>query len=469
MPISFIFSAIFYNNQFAIGKDNDLIVKIPDDLKFFKYITHNNIVIMGRKTWDSIGQKALPNRTNIIVTNTPKKYTLTENAQFMTSETVLKYVNKIKGKNNIFIIGGSQIFKLFTPFKMYITHIQPIDKTVYQDADVYVNIPDKRYQLVGYSPLYKYDGGQYRHLIYQYRYVVPNFDSIDEKYINLCQDVLNKGEYKNDRTGTGTTSCFGKQLSFNLQHGFPLLTTKTIPWKHVVEELLWFMRGDTDSKILEEKNIKIWTGNTSREFLDSQGLNHYREGILGKGYGWQWRFFGAEYSEEFADTTIATPTDGFDQLQYVINEIKTNPDSRRILMCYWNSNDLNKTALPPCHYSCQFYVRQKKYLDCLFNMRSTDVALGLPFNIASYATLVHILAKKCDLEPGMLVYNGGDVHIYKTHVESIKTQFSRVIYSAPRLILSDTIRDKNVEDITIDDFALVGYFSHPSIKMKMAV
>ena len=138
-------------------------------------------------------------------------------------------------------------------------------------------------------------------------------------------------------------------------------------------------------------------------------------------------------------------------------------------MCYWNSNDLNKTALPPCHYSCQFYVRQKKYLDCLFNMRSTDVALGLPFNIASYATLVHILAKKCDLEPGMLVYNGGDVHIYKTHVESIKTQFSRVIYSAPRLILSDTIRDKNVEDITIDDFALVGYFSHPSIKMKMAV
>lgn len=463
--VSFIYSGIFYKNKFAIGKDNNLLVKISDDLKFFKHITTNNTIVIGRKTFDSIG-KPLPNRKNIVLST--QKGLKTEGVEFMTLDMVNRYIDESLNEN-IFIIGGAEIFKRFTPNKIYITHIIPNDKLTGDDDLVFVDPPSHQYKLIGYSPTYEYaegGGGSYKHLIYQRK--VYGY-SIDYEYNILCRQVLQGGEERNDRTNVGTVSKFGQHLSFDLQCGFPLLTSKTIPWKHVIEELLWFMRGDTDARILEQRGVKIWKGNTSREFLDSRGLYQFKEGILGKGYGWQFRFFGAKYVQGFADTKFGTPKDGFDQLEYVINEIKTNPDSRRILMCYWNPCDFDEVALPPCHYSCQFYVRDDKYLDCLFNMRSTDVALGLPFNIASYAAFTHIIAKKCDLEPGQLVYNGGDVHIYKNHVEGITTQLTRTAKASPKLIVSDVVRDKDIRDITIDDFTLVGYFPMPTIKMEMAV
>lgn len=472
--INHIYSGVFYLDKFAIGKGTKLIVKIPADLEYFKETTFNNVVIMGRITWESMNKKKLPNRINIVVTRHPYKYNLNhmyKDVLFLTPENVKEFVQTLNSKKEVFVIGGSQVLKLFpNPQKVYITHIIPADKRVYQCSNIFVEILNDSYKLIGYSGLYHYDSdgdiGTYRHLIYR---KCESGGSINTIYKNLCVDVIDNGETREDRTGVGTVSVFGRQVRIDLSYGFPLLTTKYVPWKHVIEELLWFMRGDTDSKILEKKGVKIWTGNTSREFLDSRGLNNYDEGILGKGYGWQWRFFGAEYDTLFADTSKNIPKDGFDQLMYVINEIKTNPESRRILMCYWNPCDFKEVALPPCHFACQFYVRGGKYLDCMFSMRSTDVALGLPFNIASYAALTMIIAKKTQLLPGHLIYTGGDVHLYKPHVDSIKQLISRKNRPLPILELDDSISTKPISDITIDDFKMIGYFPHPSIKMPMAI
>lgn len=479
-----IYSGIFYKNKFAIGKDNDLLVRISQDLKYFKHTTRNNIIVMGRKTWQSLPHPSLPGRVNIIVTNNPKEYEAKFNdydIEFMTPSQVVQYfhVNKsFHGYENVYVIGGAQVFKLFPePQKIFITHIVPDSMDVVLGSDIiFVDPPDNHYKLVGYSPEYGYiskgndvngqstTGGTFRHLIYKRG--VSDYN-INHTYSSLCHNIIEHGMEREDRTGFGTFSIFGQHLRIDLQKGFPLLTTKYIPWKHVIEELLWFIRGDTDSKLLEEKGVKIWKGNTTRQFLDNQGLD-YEEGVLGKGYGWQWRFFGAQYNQVFADTSRAKPTDGFDQLEYVVNEIKNNPSSRRILMCYWNPCDLKEVALPPCHYACQFYVRGK-FLDCMFTMRSTDVALGLPFNIASYAALTHIIAKKSGLEPGHLIYSGGDVHLYKNHIESIQNQLLRQARPLPRLILDDSVVYKDWSYITINDFTLIGYFPHATIKMQMAV
>jgi thymidylate synthase len=234
------------------------------------------------------------------------------------------------------------------------------------------------------------------------------------------------------------------------------------------------MKGDTDAKLLQRNGVKIWDGNTSREFLDNRGLQHYPEGVLGAGYGFQWRFFGAKYCYAFADTSKidTSKVGGFDQLDYVINELKNNPLGRRALMCYWNPPDFDKTALQPCHYSCQFYVDYKNNeprLDCHFTMRSTDVFLGLPFNIFSYTVLTYIIALKCDMKPGKLVYTGGDVHIYKNHIEQVKEQLSRELRPLPRLIINKDIKDMDFADISVSDFDIVGYFPHPPIKAPMAV
>ncbi len=481
--LNFIFSGVYYKNQFVIGKDNQLLFDIPEDLQYFKRITENNIVVMGSRTWFSLPEKSRPlkNRLNLILTNNKKllKIAPTNDVRYLTFDKFVKfYRKKISNDSNtnpsVFVIGGGQIFNKFLldmpPDKIYFTDIN-VEKEFVSSANIFVNVFDNNYKLVSISEKKYTTLIAYRHLVFNRTTVVATENSNEKIYIQLCKNVINRGEYRGDRTGVGTISVFGKQLSFNISQSIPILTTKFIPWKHVIEELLWFIRGDTDTKILSRKGIKIWDGNTSREFLDSQGLYSYNTGILGKGYGWQWRFFGARYDPAFADTSLINPNDigGFDQLQYVLNEIKTNPSSRRILMCYWNPCDLDKTALPPCHFSCQFYVHTNKQLDCHFTMRSTDCGLGLPFNIVSYAVLTYIIAKKCDLQPGKLVYTGGDVHVYKNHVEKLLEQFQRTCRPEAYLLVNDAIKDKKFEDISITDFDIVGYYPHPSIKMNMAV
>lgn len=489
--LNLILSGIFFKNKFAIGKNNKLLVEIADDLKYFQRITtyslnsdstlKSNVVLMGSKTWFSLPKKSQPlkNRINLVLTNDTKLHKLSplpkngkyiEQVYYLTFEQFEIFYKKTNA--NVFIIGGGMIYNKFLssmkPDKIYLTEIY-IDKQFILDADIFVDVFDKNYKLISISEKKYFDLVAYRHLVYDKD--VDNIQQSDEKYIQLCKDVLQNGEHRIDRTMTGTVSTFGQQVHFNISKTIPLLTTKFVPWRHVIEELLWFIRGDTDTKILSNKGVKIWDSNTSREFLDSRGLYYYDQGILGKGYGWQWRFYGAKYHQLLANTAIINRKSigGFDQLQYIIDEIKNNPSSRRILMCYWNPCDLEQTALPPCHYSCQFYVHNDKKLDCHFTMRSTDCGLGLPFNIASYSILTYIIAMKCGLTPGKLVYTGGDVHIYKNHIKVLSEQLKRESRPEPYLILNDEIKNKNLEDITIADFDIIGYFPHPAVKMVMAV
>lgn len=286
---------------------------------------------------------------------------------------------------------------------------------------------------------------------------------MESQYINLIKHILENGISKDDRTGIGTLSIFSYNMTFNLRESFPLLTTKKVYWKGVVEELLWFISGSTDSNVLKEKGVRIWEGNSSREFLDSQGLSHYDQGDIGAGYGFQWRHFGAKYTNMYD----SYEGQGVDQLKDVIYKIKNTPDDRRIIMSAWNPTDLDKMALPPCHIFVQFWVdSNKKELHSQMYQRSCDVGLGVPFNIASYALLTCIIAKLCDLTPGDFHYCMGDTHIYKNHIDAIKLQITRDPYDFPKINIKDIT---DIDNIKFDDIELIDYKYYENIKMNMAV
>ncbi|GAA0379337.1 thymidylate synthase [Paenibacillus motobuensis] len=263
-----------------------------------------------------------------------------------------------------------------------------------------------------------------------------------KNYLDLLQDVMDHGTEKEDRTGTGTYSVFGRQLRFDLSKGFPLMTTKRIHLKSVVHELLWFLSGDTNIRYLKENGVSIWD-----EWADENG-------DLGPVYGSQWRSW-------------PTP-DGrrIDQIAGVIESIKNNPDSRRHLVSAWNVAEIDEMKLPPCHFVYQFYVADGK-LSCMLTMRSVDTFLGLPFNIASYALLTHMVAQQCGLEVGEFIWSGGDVHIYKNHLEQVKTQLEREPYPLPQLVIKR--KPDSIFDYVYEDFEFVGYQHHPGIKAPVAV
>jgi thymidylate synthase len=292
----------------------------------------------------------------------------------------------------------------------------------------------------------------------------------ENEYLELLQKILKYGKTRKDRTGTGTLSIFGSQLRFDISKNVPLLTTKFVAWKAVIKELLWFLRGETDSKILESQGVKIWQGNTTRDFLDNRGLIHLPEGDIGAGYGFQWRYFGAEYTHCKDDYTFQ----GYDQIASIIHQLKNDPYSRRIFMSAWNPIALDGMALPPCHVSCQFYVEEdekgNRHLSCHMYQRSVDVFLGLPFNIFSSTVLTYILAKMCGMIPKELIISTGDTHIYKNHLDQIKTQLSRDLKSPPVLKINRELNDiTDIERLTIEDFELENYIYHPAIKGDMAI
>jgi len=283
------------------------------------------------------------------------------------------------------------------------------------------------------------------------------------QYLNLIKKIIDSGNQRGDRTGTGTLSLFGAQMRFSLREGtFPLLTTKKVFYRGIAEELFWFIRGSTSAKELQDKNVRIWDGNSSREFLDSIGLKDREEGDLGPVYGFQWRHFGAEYTNMHADYS----GQGVDQLAEVINRIKNKPTDRRIIMCAWNPADLDKMALPPCHCLVQFYVADGE-LSCQLYQRSADMGLGVPFNIASYALLTIMIAHVTGLVPGDFVHTLGDAHVYSNHVEALKVQLEREPKEFPKIVIKRKV--EKIEDFDIDDFEVVGYQSHPKIAMNMAV
>lgn len=285
------------------------------------------------------------------------------------------------------------------------------------------------------------------------------------KYLHLLERILDEGVVKGDRTGTGTKSIFGTQLSFDLSNSFPILTTKKVFWKGVVEELLWFIRGETDSKKLEAKGVNIWKGNTSREFLDKKGLD-YPEGEIGPGYGFQWRWWGSNYKDSLG---VHKYKCGINQLGNVINTLKTNPNDRRMIVSAWNVAEIDKMALPPCHILQQYYVENGK-LHLMWFQRSNDVFLGSAFNISSYALLLCLIAKITNLQPGTITYAMGDTHLYLNHIDQAKEQISRTPYPFPKLNIKKDIKTlEDIENLQFEDIELIGYQSHPAIKAPMAV
>lgn len=261
----------------------------------------------------------------------------------------------------------------------------------------------------------------------------------------------------------GTKSIFGAQMRFDLRNDtFPLLTTKKTFFRGIAEELFWFIKGSTDAKILQDKNVRIWDGNSSREFLDKSGFHDRREGDLGPVYGFQWRHFGAKYTT--CDDDYAGQ--GIDQLNDVINRIKSNPNDRRIIMSAWNPVDIPQMALPPCHCLVQFYVANDE-LSCQLYQRSADMGLGVPFNIASYALLTYMIAHVTKLKPGDFVHTLGDAHIYLNHIDPLKEQIQRHPRPFPKMRIRRQV--DSIEDFGIDDFEIIDYNPYPAIKMEMAV
>jgi thymidylate synthase len=288
-------------------------------------------------------------------------------------------------------------------------------------------------------------------------------------YLNLLSDVLKNGVVRDDRTGVGTRSLFGRQLRFDLRNEvMPVLTTKRVFWRGVVEELLWFLRGDTDATILKERGVHIWDGNTSREFLDKSGLFHYPEGEAGPVYGFQWRRFGAVHR---LVGDAAHPQPGVDQIEELLRNLRNDPWSRRHVLSAWNPVDLPHMALPPCHILYQFYVNRDRTLSCHLVMRSSDVFLGLPFNIASASLLTAILAAKAGLAGSCeLVVSTGDTHLYSNHLEAARMQLDREYRQMPTLVWDrKAVASKDWQDMTADDFRLNGYYPHATIPATMAV
>ena len=305
-------------------------------------------------------------------------------------------------------------------------------------------------------------------------------NNIDKQYQQLLQDILDYGVEKKDRTGTGTKSIFGYTIRHNMQEGFPLLTTKKMAWKTLVTELMWFLRGDTNIKYLVDNGCHIWDGDAYKNFvatIKQKHSIHYEPiekdsfiervktdsefakqcGELGPIYGKQWRDWN-----------------GVDQIQNLIDQLKTNPDSRRLMVSAWNVGELDQMVLPPCHYGFQCYVREGKYLSLMWNQRSVDTFLGLPFNIASYALLLEILAKAVQMIPDQLIGSLGDVHLYNNHIDQAKEQLTRDSFELPRLKMNPIFL-ANLEHKGLDEaingqvnFELEGYQSHPSIKAPLS-
>ncbi len=263
-----------------------------------------------------------------------------------------------------------------------------------------------------------------------------------QQYHDLLKHILENGTFKDDRTGTGTTSVFGYQMRFNLQEGFPLVTTKKLHLRSIIHELLWFLKGDTNINYLKENGVKIWD-----EWADE-------DGNLGPVYGYQWRSWPAAGGKHV------------DQIKQVIEQIKNNPNSRRHIVSAWNVGEIENMALPPCHAFFQFYVADNK-LSCQLYQRSADTFLGVPFNIASYALLTMMVAQVCNLELGDFVHTFGDVHLYSNHIEQTELQLTRDFRPLPKMEINPEV--KNIFDFTFEDFKLVGYDPHPHIKAAVAV
>ena len=462
----------------GIGKQGIIPWRCSIDMNYFQSVTQGtndvkNVLVMGRYTFKSIGSKSLKrNRLTVVLShkeqvyedNNVVDYNGSLNPVMLKDFLVVAFPGLCIG--TVFYCGGQTIYEqalvyasLFDSFLITQLEINVSDCDRYFDLQTLKN----KCSLVKSS---FFEGkeepsGTFMHYVPSYA-VCTNLQEV--QYLKLCKKILLEGEKRDDRTGVGTYSLFGQCLEFSLQGGvLPCLTSKKLAIKAVIKELLWFISGSTNSKELENEGVKIWTGNTSREFLDNRGLTDLQEGDIGAGYGFQWRHFGADYRgmDECYDGK------GIDQLSEIVHLIKNDPFSRRIILTAWNPAALSRMALPPCHMMAQFYVSSSGELSCQMYQRSCDVFLGIPFNIMSYSLLTHMIAHVCGLRASKLTMCLGDTHIYQNHLDQVLTQLKNVPYSFPNVSLSPKV--KNIFDFSLDDINIENYESHSYITAPMAV
>jgi dihydrofolate reductase/thymidylate synthase len=456
-------------NNNGIGINNKLPWNLKSELKYFKEITSitknikkSNAIIMGRKTYESIG-KPLPNRINIVITS--KKSLINENKhlfKFSNIDDCLNFIliNEYKIEKT-YCIGGESIYNLFLPLctNLYITEIYE----KYLCDTYFPEIDNNKFHLLSCSEFKEENNILFRHIIYSSENKNILYANKEEcNYLNLMKKILDNGEKRNTRNGF-TLSLFGNRLEFDISNHLPLLTTRKIFLRGIIEELLWFIKGDTNSKNLNDKGIKIWNGNSSREYLNSRGLSHLKEGDCGPIYGHQWRHFGSTYTS--CDDNYDNK--GYDQIKECINLIKNDPTSRRIILNAWNPPDLNNMSLPPCHILYQWYVSNNNELSCQFYQRSSDYFLANNFNIISASILTYMFAHICNLKPKKIIMCIGDTHIYDTHISQCFEQLQRNTLPFPKLIIKNKIN--NIDDFKYTDFELIGYTFHNSIKANMVV
>jgi len=470
----------------GIGKDGALPWRLPEDLRHFKRVTtaveegssKQNAVIMGRKTWESIPEKFRPlaGRINMVLTRSVGEVSPFPEG-VLTADSLKAAMNQLCARQDVadvFVIGGQAAYKEAIESeecaRIFLTRVG-----VDVECDAFFpSFDENRYRPSFVSKTCSYDGTPYDFVVYECNGVKGSSPAVqtlggggqflheEYQYLQAIREIIDTGIPQEDRTGVGTRALFGKMMRFDLRKSFPLLTTKRVFWRGVMEELLWFVKGDTNAKHLSDRGIKIWDGNGSREFLDKRGLGHREEMDLGPVYGFQWRHFGAKYVDMHTDYT----GQGVDQLAECIRKIKEDPTDRRILLTAWNPADLSEMALPPCHMFCQFFVANGE-LSCLMYQRSCDMGLGVPFNIASYSLLTLMVAQVCGLKPGEFIHTMGNSHVYQNHVEPLQTQLERTPRPFPILKINPNVTD--IDGFQPSDFEMVGYNPHGKIAMEMAV
>ena len=461
-----IICCVDMNNGFGYFNKDNKIFNLPwkniNDMNYFtkktKYTNNplkKNIILMGKNTFLSI-TRILPERMNIVISKDKLEVAgLTTIRKF---DDVFKYYSdKIE---NIFVIGGVKLIEsvLNHPRLRYI-YINKINK-VY-NCNIYLSniIENKQFKIINNENSNNINYYKLENTLYSDEY----------QYLKLLKKVLYKGDKRQTRNAT-TYSLFSNSLKFDLDDKFPILTTKKVFFRGIVEELIWFLKGETNSKILEKKKVNIWKGNSSKEFLEKVDLN-YVEGDIGNMYGFQWKHFGADYY----GYDKSYDRKGYNQLDYILNTLIEDPFSRRIIMTTFDPSQVNKGVLYPCHgLITQFYVNQEdgiRYLSCHMYQRSADMFLGVPFNITSYSLLCYLICEilnnisEFKYKPKELTISFGDLHIYEIHREAVLKQIDRLPFEYPTLKFNKKI--ENFNDLKYEDIELNNYFYHPSIKAEM--
>lgn len=474
----------------AIGDHGKLPWSLAQDLRYFKRMTTRgrSAIIMGRKTWDSFGRKPLPNRVNIVISRSlTSQETFDDNVSNCSDNAIYAASFKdaleaVPANHTTWVIGGAEIYSAAIKVTQNVTIHQTEIYSDFKEADVFWRIPDD-FTMIGATEFQtEIDQKTQQPLLYRqlkwtrelsiadYSQLAVNVNQEENQYLDLITRVMQSSVLTDNRTGVKTKSIFGGHMRFNLSTGFPAITTKSLFWRGVVEELLWILSGDTNARHLADIGVHIWDKDTSRKYLDKRGRQHLAEFEAGATYGHNMRHFGAKYTGAAADYTGL----GIDQLAAAIKTLKHDPTDRRIIINLWDPNSLADAALPPCLLMYIFYVADGR-LSCMAIQRSADLMLGVPFNIASSSLFTHILANMVGLLPGEVDHNMTNVHIYESHFEAAAEQLLRRPFakcalempkeddgSVKKLTLADI--DAKPRILSARDFRLIGYRHWPKLK-----